>query len=446
MTAVVTHNLKRRLTGLFNTNVSGGKYYIGFSRSEYWDSADTAPTPVASVEEERKFRQSLQAMKKVDAWSFVVPRSNWVTGTTYAQYDDTQVGYPSPNYYVMNDNHHVYICYRTGRDDDGNTVASTIQPTGSNNEAFETSDGYVWKFIYTISALNANQFLSANYMPVPNFLSEEPDSDASGIDLKRWEIQQNANPQITSIVVTDGGSGYTSRPTVTITGDGDVATAVATIDSDTGTVAKIEFENDSSTLAYPTGYNYADVSITGGGGTGAEARPVLSMPQGFGYNAADDVKASATMIHCKVDGDEEDFIVLQDFRQVGLVYAPEDYDGNEITADTVNALKSLTLSSTTVAFNNDKTIVGGTSGTRAYVDEVDSDTIYFHQNEDTGYGDFQVGENLTESDGAGEGVIGSIIDSAEVDPFTGRILYIDNRSAIERTVNQTEDIKIVLQL
>jgi hypothetical protein len=152
------------------------------------------------------------------------------------------------------------------------------------------------------------------------------------------------------------------------------------------------------------------------------------------------------MIHCKVDGDEEDFIVLQDFRQVGLIYGPENYDGVEITADTVNALKSLTLSSTTVAFNNDKTIVGGTSGTRAYVDEVDSDTIYFHQNEDTGYGDFQIGENLTESDGAGEGVIGSIIDSAEVDPFTGRILYIDNRSAIERTSNQTEDIKIILQL
>ena len=35
---------------------------------------------------------------------------------------------------------------------------------------------------------------------------------------------------------------------------------------------------------------------------------------------------------------------------------------------------------------------------------------------------------------------------AEVNPFTGDLLYIDNRAAITRSAEQTEDIKIVIQV
>jgi len=449
MTAVITDKFKKSIVQdiIDGINDSSDTYYIGLGRAEYWDSSDTAPTPLNDASEIREFRESLQAIKKITSTSFVVPRVNWTTGTTYAQYDDTQVGYASPAHYVMNQNYHVFVCLRTGRDADGNTVASTVEPTGSNNEAFETADGYVWKFIYTISALEANYFLSANYMPVSKIIGEL-DSDASGIQNKHKEIQDTAiGGMITSIVVTDGGSGYTSRPTATITGNGSGGSVTAYIDSDTGTVAKIEFDNDSSTLAYPTGYDYAQVSITGGGGTGATARAVLSDEDGIGADARNDLKSSALMLHTKVSGSADDFIVLQDFRQVGLIKNPKKYGSDsDFTDDTGNALRSLTLSATSVAFSVDKTIVGGTSGTKAYVDEVDSDTIYYHQNATTGYGTFTVGEALTESDGSGSGTIGSLTDSSEVDPFSGDVLYIDNRTAVERTTNQTEDIKIILQL
>ena len=63
-------------------------------------------------------------------------------------------------------------------------------------------------------------------------------------------------------------------------------------------------------------------------------------------------------------------------------------------------------------------------------------------------------KTITETDGNGEG----ILDSASVDgdddaftkstvkPFTGDLLYVDNRAAIERDPNQTEDIKVIIQL
>ena len=93
------------------------------------------------------------------------------------------------------------MCLRTGRNDTGATVPSIVEPSGSNNDPFETADGYVWKFLFTISAIEANYFLSANYMPVSRIVGEL-DSDATGIQLKHKEIQDQAVPgMISSIIV-----------------------------------------------------------------------------------------------------------------------------------------------------------------------------------------------------------------------------------------------------
>ena len=36
--------------------------------------------------------------------------------------------------------------------------------------------------------------------------------------------------------------------------------------------------------------------------------------------------------------------------------------------------------------------------------------------------------------------------SGEIDPFSGKILYIENRAAVTRDAAQTEDVKIIIQL
>jgi FtsP/CotA-like multicopper oxidase with cupredoxin domain len=78
-----------------------------------------------------------------------------------------------------------------------------------------------------------------------------------------------ASPIVSSITVTNGGTGYTSAPVVTITdpaGAGRGATAVATIDPATGAVTAVTLDTVGSGYATPP-----TVTISGGGGTGATA-------------------------------------------------------------------------------------------------------------------------------------------------------------------------------
>ena len=78
----------------------------------------------------------------------------------------------------------------------------------------------------------------------------------------------NRNPfapgAITSIRVTNGGTGYTSAPTVAATGGGSGFSARAIID-DTGKVVNILIQNGGEGYASPT------ISFSGGGGSGATA-------------------------------------------------------------------------------------------------------------------------------------------------------------------------------
>ena len=133
--AIVTNKFKRDVIGNIKTDFDGASnhYYIGIGRSEEWNSTDTFVAAQNSDYEERLFRNALQSIKKVadaDA-SFVIPRNNWSSGTKYSSYNDAQVGYPSQPYYVMNDQNGVYLCVRSAKNNDGDILPSTSQPTGN---------------------------------------------------------------------------------------------------------------------------------------------------------------------------------------------------------------------------------------------------------------------------------------------------------------------------
>ena len=92
-------------------------------------------------------------------------------------------------------------------------------------------------------------------------------------------------------------------------------------------------------------------------------------------------------------------------------------------------------------------IQGVTSGAVAIIDNTnDSDTIWYHQNETTGFTSFQVAEEIQVVGNTNiNGSITSKVDG-EFNPYTGDLLYIDNRSAVTRSTDQTEDLKIVITI
>ncbi|HEX8494993.1 MAG TPA: hypothetical protein VF658_19285 [Pyrinomonadaceae bacterium] len=77
--------------------------------------------------------------------------------------------------------------------------------------------------------------------------------------------------QVTSITVTNSGSGYTSAPTVTSTGGGKDATAVAQIQN--GVVVSLTLINGGTGYTSPP-----EISFNGGGGSGASASTQIVAP------------------------------------------------------------------------------------------------------------------------------------------------------------------------
>ena len=180
---------------------------------------------------------------------------------------------------------------------------------------------------------------------------------------------------------------------------------------------------------------------------------VLPPVGGFGANPLRDLRAKGVMFNTKPSGAEGGtFITDNDFRQVALIKNPlvPTTDSDFSTASGF-AAKALTFTLPVgTAFTADNTIEGGTSGAKAFVDTYDNTTgvLRYHQTEETGFTAFQGGEAVTETDGSGSGTLDSAgtFDSGDIDFLSGEVLYIENRAAITRSADQTEDIKIVIQL
>ena len=448
MVAIITDKMKKQFVQsiIDDVNADSSYYYLTIGKSTVWDDSDTVPTPVNTNKEIRNFRLGSQSLKLSAGVTFVVPRNNWSAGTIYSAYDDNQSGYPTYKYYVLTEANAVYICLQQGKDSAGNISQSSVEPTGSATTSFATSDGYVWKFLYTISAADANKYLSSNYMPVK--LQAATTGGSTATEIEQETIQDAAViGQIGEFVVTSGGTGYTSAPTVAITGNGTTAAGVASVSG--GAVVKIDLDsNGSGALLHGSGYDYASVTMSGGAGTGATARAVLSPVLGFGADPRDDLKSSSIMFNSKPSGVESGkFFVDNDFRQVGLWKNPLDSAaGNLYTAASGIAARQLKFASVpSPVFTPDNTLVGGTSGALGYVISVDSDIVYYSQNDSSGYTAFTLGETITEQDGSGSGVLDSSTQS-DINIFKGDLLYIDNRAAVQRDAAQTEDLKIVIQL
>ena len=360
------------------------------------------------------------------------------------------------------------MCIQRGTNSSGQAQVSTVQPTGgTDGTPFDTADGYVWKFLYSIGALDASKYISANYLPIQLVRSVDDNSPAA--DVEQLAVQNNSVAgQIVGYAIDSGGEGYgQSAPSITISGNGTGAAAAAQVQG--GQVTRVQLVDNSGVLALGSGYDHATVAVGGNPTKPAKIRAIFAPKNGLGADPRDDLRSTSIMFNVKPDGAEGDlvganrgdFIVGNDFRQVGLLRNVYDSDGtggagvkNIFTGSTGNGLKKLMFngaSNTGYGFTADNIFKGAQSEAMAYIDRVDSDGLMYHQTEETGFGVFQ-SETIAEIAGSTSSGTATTdpnqlpFKKPEIDTLSGDLLYIDNRGSITRSDGQTEDIKIVIQI
>jgi len=478
--------------------VPADNYWIGIGKAEEWTTIGNPPAPNPSTDDIIQFQSSLQSAKKVEDVSYVIPRVNWSPGSIYTAWDnnyssDTTIGTLNDiigSYYVITDQNNVYICIEQGMGVNGVVKNSTIKPTGTTSSVFTGGDGYTWKFMYNVGVFTARRYLTSNYIPVERV--PRP-TDVNGKDLdqlsfsrkEQYDLQEAAIPgQVIGIAVDSTGIGYPANSTISIVvyekGDLNLSSALAHARTDNRgkifqCVMKSLFVNPT-VHEFGSGYGkeaWAELTASeSGNGHGAVLRPMVCLDSGgMGADPRNDLNSSALMYTARLVGNEyKTFNVQNDFRQFGLIKnIMTDSDVPKLLPTMRgDAMKKLYVTVNSSSF--DRTLIGSNAivhqvpgvgapiTKKAIVDYYDSTSattgiIHCHQNLSTGWREFDNSPAALLLIGAQQAsVVPDLIAPNEalrapgMDNFSGKVLYIDNRVAIEREVAQTEDIKIIIDL
>lgn len=96
----------------------------------------------------------------------VIDKISWASNTVYDRYDNTQ-DLSNSQFYVVTDPtepggyYHVFKCI-----DNANGEPATEKPDQVQAASFTKSDGYTWRYIYSISTANYSKFATDEYVPV----------------------------------------------------------------------------------------------------------------------------------------------------------------------------------------------------------------------------------------------------------------------------------------
>jgi len=478
-----------------------------------WDVSP--PAPKDNFDQENDYWDTMIALKKITDSDVrqVIRKITWTSGTTYDMYrhdiSRTNTSKPSgatslysANFYVVNSDYKVYICLYNGIDPENPEGKSSLdEPTFTDLEprtAGISGDGYIWKYLYTIKPSEIVKFDSINFMPVPRNWQTDEDNAS---------VRENAatSEQLKIITVTNRGVGLgTANRTyseVPIKGDGTGAKATIVVGSDSK-VSSISVSNGGS------GYTYGSVDLIGGNvptGTTSPTFDVIIPPKGgHGADVYRELGAYNVLIYSRIENDTQnpDFVIGNQIARVGIVQNPQVYNSNTILdlskVSAVSALKLIGLpgseddykiasftrdskiyqtvstGSTTVGrvvsydsttgvlkYWQDRSLVGfNTDGTQNSSPTYGFDLNQFSASPGTGGSLNITGGSLTLNvDTNFSGVSTQInnrtyylgqsftsgISNPEVKKYSGNILYVDNRPSITRSQNQKEDIKVILQ-
>jgi hypothetical protein len=220
MPTVLSSSLRHKNLNNFKNTVEDESVYFFVSKPTSWTEGDLIPPSVYDTFTlEPEAHDEMLYLKRVSISNCVnvIRLYRWQENRRYQAYSDkadlsdlltkrtisTNEYYP---FYVVTDDYRVYKCI-----DNGATplnpygVASTVEPitvafTGSDTYT-PLSDGYIWKYMFTLRPLDGSEFLTTDWFPIRT-LTEDDGTD-------NWDIITNAVPgAVYNIKVKQGGSSY----------------------------------------------------------------------------------------------------------------------------------------------------------------------------------------------------------------------------------------------
>jgi len=468
MAAIITEHFRQHNAEQFFESFSESAkttYYLFIGKSTPFTTSTTGgddtspPVPIDDVTTEHYKWDSMLAAKLISSSdvSFALPRRNWANSTTYDMYEHDISGSNTTTssatnlyagtYFFMTSAYRVYKVL----DNNAGVAYSGAEPTSETSTPFELG-GYRLQYMYKITTAEVTKFLTSDFMPVSTDATISGDAVDGALDVVR----------------TVAGTGYTNG-TYYSPVDGDGTGGIVKIVVAGGAIVK---QGSSGTNMYTigSGYRFANVNLADvysdtsvssaaniGSGSGGSVQPIISPKGGHGKDAVHELGGHFVITNVKLEQNEgTDFTVANDFREVGLVKDPFNFGTTTIsTSSTARQTLKVTLGAApSAAYEIDEVITQSVTGAVGRVVEFDStnNIIYYHQEKYATYG-LHANGNLVAFSGTNVitgGTSGGVATAAtyatpELQPDSGKIIYIENRRPISRASDQTEDIKIVVE-
>ena len=484
MAAIITNKFRINNAEQFVESFSetdATTYYLFIGRAHSWatdadvqgnsinEGTDASPpTPNDDITSEFYNYDDMLGAKLITSSdvSHCIPRRNWTTGTTYDMYEHNISSSNAANsgatnlfdstFVVMNSSFAVYKVI----ENDGAT-ASTVEPTSTSNSIFETSDGYRWKYMYSLTSAETLNFMSTDFIHV----STDSTVSAAAVD-----------GALDTILVVAGGSRFNTSSGSTISGipirgDGSSGVASVTISSGAITAAEVTTAGTGYTYAYIRDADIIAATNAGGAGSGSNLNVIIPPKGGHGSNAVKELGGFYVMLNKSLVGVEgtSDIGVANDFRRIGLLKNPTNFGTSTVaSATTRRQIYAVKFSSVSGTYTADEEINQASTGAVGKVIEYDSTNLilYYYQTRFPDVGTDSNG-NLTAFSGAN--AITGQSSSASATPDTsnsstvngvgfssgyanpelaydsGDIIYVEERSPITRASDQTENVKLIIE-
>lgn len=371
MPAIITDRFRIKNAGDFIESVDEDNLFLFIGKITPWADDNAPPLPEDStIQTSYEHWEDMLAAKKVTTSDIVhvVRRYNWEAGRDdYVAYNPNDSELFRKQFYVLADNNGQLNVYKLLVKGAGTTAD---KPTSTDkNGTVAGTDGYVWKYMYTVGATDAIKFLTPQHIPVRNE-SNNALAAADNVGLEPAPI---------------GGHGA---------------------------------DNIQELGAFFTGIN---VRLE------------------FG----------------EIVNGEETFTTENDFRKIGLVFNPL-LAGTQTLA-TAGAFRQTTRLQITISPNSPSTVfevdeeitVTGSPGETARVVFHDTENnLLFVNIEDADYNPSTLTIDANSSIvGTNSGTTATVDSNTPpgLQPYSGEVLYIENRKPIPRANDQIESLTIILE-